>query len=147
METNVVLRANQPVNAHRIPNNGDNQQKIANSAYKTVSAPMSWPMPIMGKPTVLQEVSVVKDTKPSNRQVVGNKMAGVNTLKPTFTMVGVVLAAIKMENNKSTHIIANTAGKPTAMMAQCGFFKDKNKPVMPMMAVMIAKGAISNQSG
>ena len=133
METSVVLRANQPVNAHRIPNNGDNQQKIANSAYKTVSVPMSWPVPIMGKPTVLQKVSVVKDTKPSNKQVAGNKMAEANMLKPVFTMVGVVLVAIQMENNKPTHIIINTVGKPTSMMAQCGFFKGKNKPEMPMM--------------
>ena len=131
METSVVLRANQPVNAHRIPNNGDNQQKIANSAYMTVSAPMSWPRPIMAKPTEPQEVPVVKDTKPSNRQVAGNKMAGANKLKLVFTMVGVVFAAIQMENNKPTHIIVNTAGKPTSMMAPCGFFKGKNKPVMP----------------
>ena len=86
METSVVLRANQPVNAHRIPNNGDNQQKIAISAYKTVSVPMSWPRPIMVKPTVPLEVAVVKDTKSSNRQVAGNKMAGVNMLKPVMPM-------------------------------------------------------------
>ena len=39
METGVVLGTYQPVNAYRIPNNGDNQQKIANGAYKTVGTP------------------------------------------------------------------------------------------------------------
>mgnify|MGYP003618519688 CR=1 FL=1 len=96
---------------------------------------MSWPMPIMGKPTVPQEVAVVKDTKPSNRQVAGNKMVGANMLKPVFTMVGVVLAAIQMENNKPPHIIINTAGKPIFMMAQCGCFKGKNKLVMQIPMV------------
>ena len=147
-------------------------------AVQYKGTPMASPMPIMAKPTVPtvpQEVPVAKDTKQAKIQVAGKKMPGVNTLKPAFTMVGTVPAAIQMEINMPTHIKINTAGKPTfmtlniwcSMSAQCWPFKPMNKPVMQMpmmrgmwgvkslkiknctamMAVVMTRGAMSNQNG